>query len=160
MSENGDSTIVREKTQSKLPGWAIWGLVLLLAFLLGFVPMWLKSRTVSQELHTTQKQLRKTEIKNLLTTAIVEAKNGEYETARQNASEFFTNLDAEIAKGEQGSLTTEQSQKLKPIFTNRDTMITLLAQRDPASVERLTDIYAIYKQAFGEMQTRTPVPLP
>ena len=160
MSENGDSTVIREKAQSRLPGWAIWGLVLLLAFLLGFIPMWLKSRSVSQELGTTQKQLRKTEIKNLLTTAIVEAKNGEYETARQNASEFFTNLNAEIAKGEQGSLTTEQSQKLKPVFTNRDAMITLLAQRDPASVERLTDIYAIYKQAFGEMPTKTPVPVP
>ncbi len=54
MSENGDSTVIREKTQRRLPGWAIWGLVLLLAFLLGFVPMWLKSRSVSQELETAQ----------------------------------------------------------------------------------------------------------
>lgn len=160
MSENGDSTVIRERTQSRLPGWAIWGLVLLLAFLLGFVPMWLNSRSVSQELAATQKQLHRAEIKNSLTTAIVEAQNGEYETARQNASEFFTNLDAEIAKGNEGSLTTEQSQKLKPVFTNRDAIITMLAQRDPASVMRLTDIYTVYKQAFGEMQTKTPVPIP
>lgn len=160
MSENGDATVVRERAQSSVPGWAIWGLVLLLVFLLGFVPMWLKSRSVSQELETTQKQLRKAEIKNLLMTAIVEAKNGEYETARQNTSEFYTNLDAEIAKGDGGGLTAEQRSKLQPIFTNRDTMITLLAQRDPASVERLTDIYVTYKQAFGEIQTKTPVPVP
>lgn len=160
MSENGDSTVIRDKAQGKLPSWAIWGLVLLLAFLLGFVPMWLKSRSVSHELETTQKQLRKADLRNSLLTAIVEAQNGEYEIARQKASDFFTDLDAEIAKGEQGSLTTEQSQKLKPIFADRDAMITLLAQRDPASVMRLTDIYATYKQAFGEMQAKTPVPVP
>lgn len=160
MSENDDSTVVREKTQSKLPGWAIWGFILLLVFLLGFVPMWWQYRKANEAHEATQKQLRKAEIKNLLTTAIIEAKNGEYETARQNASEFFTNLDAEIQKADEGNLTTAQREKLKPIFTNRDNIITMLAQRDPASVERLTDIYAIYKQASGEPQKPTPVPVP
>lgn len=160
MSENGDSTVIREKTQSKLPGWAIWGFALLVVFLLGFAPMWWQYRKANEAHEATQKQLRKAEIKNLLTTAIVEAKNGEYETARQNASEFFTNLDAEIKKADEGNLTTDQREKLKPIFTNRDNMITLLAQRDPASVERLTDIYAVYKQGAGEIQKQTVVPVP
>ncbi len=104
--------------------------------------------------------LRKSEVKNLLMTAIVEARSGEYETGRQNASEFFTNLDAEIKKADEGNLTADEREKLKPVFTNRDSIITMLAQRDPASPERLMDIYAIYKQAFGQTATRTPVPAP
>lgn len=160
MAEENNERIKKENSQSKLPGWAIWGAVLLVVFLLGFVPMWLHSRSISRDLETTEQQLRKAEIKNLLTSAIVEAGNGEYETARQNMSDFFTNLNAEIEKGEAGSLTAEQREKLKPIFTNRDSIITLLAQRDPATVGRLTDIYAIYKQAFGQMPKQTPVPAP
>ena len=159
MSENGDSTVIREKAQSKVPGWAIWAGILLIVFLLGFVPMYLQYREANQANEATQKLLRQAETKNMLTTAIVEAKNGEYETARQNTSEFFTNLDAEIKKGDDGILTNNQREKLKPIFNYRDNMITLLAQRDPASVERLTDIYAVYKEAFGETKP-TPVPVP
>lgn len=160
MSENGDSTVVTERTKSNLPSWAIWGFALLAVFLLGFLPMWWQYRKANEAHVVTQKQLRKAEMKNLLTTAIVEAKNGEYETARQNASEFFTNLDAEVKKADEGNLTTDQREKLKPIFTNRDNIITMLAQRDLASVERLTDIYAIYKQASGEPQKLTSVPVP
>ena len=160
MSENAGSTVTG-KSQSKIPGWAIWAIVLLVVFLLGFVPMWMQYRSAVQTNEEIQKQLRKAEVKNLLTTAIVEARNGEYEAGRQNASEFFTNLDAEIKRGDEGNLTAAEREKLKPIFTNRDNIITMLAQRDPASAERLMDIYAIYKQAFGQMTTaQTPVPAP
>lgn len=158
MRENENSS-VKEKTQSKIPSWAIWAGALLVVFLLGFVPMWLQYRGANQTTETVQKQLRKAELKNQLTTAIVEAGNGEYETARQKASDFFTSLNTEIEKGENGSLSAEQIQKLKPIFTNRDDIITLLAQRDPASVERLRDVYAIYKQALGETQKQSAAPV-
>lgn len=159
MSENTGSTAT-EKRSGGLPSWAIWAVVLLAVFLLGFVPMWLQYRNAAQTTEETQRMLRKSEVKNLLLTAIVEARNGEYETGRQNASDFFTNLNSEIEKGDGGNLTATEREKLKPIFTNRDNIITMLAQRDPASAERLTDIYAIYKQAFGQMTTQTPVPTP
>lgn len=159
MNENVDSTM-REKKQSGIPGWAIWAAALIFVFLLGFVPVWWQYREANKANDISQAQLRKAETKNLLTSSIVEAKNGEYEISRQNMSEFFTKLDAEIEKGDNGNLTTSEREKLKPIFTNRDNIITLLAQRDPASVERLTDIYAIYKQAFGQLQKPAQVPTP
>jgi hypothetical protein len=159
MGENSGSTVTG-KTQGKLPGWAIWAVILLVVFLLGFVPMWLQYRSAVQTTEETQKMLRKSEVKNLLMTAIVEARNGEYETGRQNASEFFTNLDAEIKRADEGNLTADEREKLKPIFTNRDSIITMLAQRDPASPERLMDIYAVYKQALGTAQPQTSIPPP
>ncbi|CAN5414699.1 hypothetical protein BH20ACI1_BH20ACI1_17710 [soil metagenome] len=150
-----DSTTVA-KPQSNLTRWGIYALILLIVFLLGLIPMWLQKRQVSQELDTTQKQLRKSEIKGLLTTSIVEAKRGEYEPARKDTSEFFTRLDAEIKKGEESALTSEERGKLKSIFDNRDSTITMLAQRDQASVERLTDIYANYQTAIGQKLPVSP----
>lgn len=159
MNENVDSTTI-DKKQGAIPGWVSWVAALVVIFLLGFVPMWWQYRQANQANEAAQSQLRKAETKNLLTSSIVEAKNGEYETSRQYMSEFFTNLNTEIEKGDSGNLTTSEREKLKPVFTNRDSIITLLAQRDPASVERLTDIYTTYKQAFGQVQKPAEVPTP
>lgn len=147
MSENIDSNS-GGALQNKMRGLAIWAAAFVMVFLLGLVPMWWQYRAANQAHEATQKMLRKAEIKDMLLTAIVESRSGEYETARQNTSDFFTSLNAEIEKGDSGALGADQREKLKPIFANRDNMITLLAQRDPASVDRLTEIYAIYKQSL------------
>ncbi len=139
----------------------IYALLGLVVFLLGLVPMWVQTREASRQLETTQKQLRKAEIKGLLTTSIVEARRGEYESARQNTSEFYTRLRAEIDKGDESAYTKEERAKMNPVFDNRDAMITLLAQRDQASVERLTDVYSTYQQILGQPAappTTTPAP--
>lgn len=154
MKENDSITV--EKSSNNLRRWGIYALVLLIVFLLGLIPMWLQKREVSQELEIIQKLLRKSDIKNLLTTAIVESKRGEYETARKDTSDFFTRLNAEIDKGDESALTEQERTKLKAVFVNRDATITMLAQRDQASVERLTDMYVIYQQAVGQTLSTAP----
>ncbi len=151
-----DNDTVTEKSGSSLTKWGIYALILLVVFLLGLIPMWMQKRDVVKELDTTQKQLRRAEIKGLLTTSIVESKRGEYETARKDTSEFFTRLNTEIEKGEESALTSDERGKLKQIFNNRDGTITLLAQRDQASTERLTDIYVDYQSAVGQTMTAAP----
>ena len=155
MRENNSVTV--EKPQSNLTRWGLYALILLMVFLMGFIPMWLQKRDVAKQLDATQKELRKSEIRGLLTTAIVESKRGEYEPARQDTSEFFTRLDAEIKKGEESALTSEERGKLKTIFDNRDSTITMLAQRDQAATERLTDIYVKYQTAVGRTPAASPV---
>lgn len=134
--------------------WLMWvGIAagaLLIAFLLGFVPMWLQKRAISSELETIKHQLRKSEIRGLLTTALVETNRGEYESGRKNASEFFTLLRAEIDKEDSGSLTKTERDKLKSVMDNRDSTVTMLAQRDQASIQRLTDIYFNYQEIVGK----------
>ncbi len=154
MRENDSITV--EKPPSNLRRWGIYALILLVVFLLGLIPMWLQKRQVSNDLETTQKQLRKSEIKGLLTTAIVESKRGEYEPARKATSDFYTRLRAEIDKGERSALTNEEHGKLKTIFDNRDSTITMLAQRDQASTERLTDIYVTYQQSVAQTLSVSP----
>ncbi len=158
MREN-DSIIV-EKKQSNLTRWGIYALILLVVFLLGLVPMWLQKRDVAQELAATQKKLSRSEIEGLLTTAIVESKRGEYEPARQETSDFFTRLRSEVDKNDESAFAESERGKLKPIFDNRDSTITMLAQRDQAAVERLTDIYVVYRQAVGRPLSAAPVASP
>lgn len=160
MNEN-DVKVKEKKASSPLVKWGIFAGIVLIAFLIGLIPMLLQKWEVQSELAKTQTQLRQSEIKGLLTSAIVEAKRGEYEPARQNASSYFTRLRAEEEKSaEESFLTTDVRSKLKPIFDERDAIITMLAQRDPASVERLTNIYATYLQAMGVPQPAKTVESP
>lgn len=159
MNEN-DVKVKEKNTSSPYVKWGIFAGIVLIAFLIGLIPMLMQKWEIQSELAKTQTQLRQSEIKGLLTSAIVEAKRGEYEPARQSASSYFTQLRTEEEKSvEESFLTTDVRGKLKPIFDERDAIITMLAQRDPASVERLTNVYATYLQAMGIPQpAKTVVP--
>ena len=135
---------------------------LLIAFLAGFLPMWMQVNQVTAEHERTKDILLKEEIVNSLMSGVIDARRGEYESARKDASDFFTRLREEIDKSDdESAYTTEQKANLKNIFNNRDNTITLLAQRDQASVERLTETYLNYLKAIGEersvTQNQTPV---
>ncbi len=145
-------------TKQKLVKWGIFAIVLIIAFLAGFIPMWMKANDCAAQNEITHKSLTRSEISNLIAKAIVDARRGEYESARQNTSDFFTQLDAEVEKDKSGAYPALQNEKFKSVFTDRDAIITLLAQRDPAAVERLTDIYLIYRQSVGETVTKTALP--
>ena len=140
--------------KSKLVKIGICAVVLIIVFLAGFIPMWMKANSEAANHSITTKTLTRSEIFNLIATAIVDARRGEYESARQKTSDFYTRLDAQIQSGESSAYSNVQNESLKAAFTNRDAIITLLAQRDPASVERLTDIYLIYRRAVGESVTQ------
>lgn len=141
--------------RGKLIKLGIIAVVSIIVFLAGFIPMWMKANSEAANHSTTMKMLTRREISNLITTAIVEARRGEYESARQKTSDFYTRLDAQIQNGESSAYSSVQNESLKAAFSNRDMIITLLAQRDPASVERLTDIYLIYQKAVGESVNQT-----
>jgi len=76
----------------------------------------------------------------------MDARRGDYEPARQATSEFFTRLRTEVDRGQDSVFTEAQRSNLTPVFATRDDMITLLARNDPASVDRLTDLYNKYRQ--------------
>jgi hypothetical protein len=136
----------KETVKERLQQWGLIAGVVLVAFFIGFVPMWLTARSNAAERDAVKTQLRRSEISNLLSSSIVEARRGEYETARQGTSEFFTRLRAEDEKGDEGFLTADQRIRIKTIFADRDTAITMLAQRDPASLDRLTGFYDSFLQ--------------
>jgi hypothetical protein len=127
----------------------LYAAVLLAAFLLGLVPMWMTARERGRELNTVQTALRISTLQNTLASAAIDAKQGRYEPARQAASDFFTNMRIEIDRGRDSIFMEAQQNALRPIFETRDDTITLLARGDPASGDRLTELYNTYRQAIG-----------
>jgi hypothetical protein len=129
--------------------WIVYAALLLLAFLLGLVPMWLRARERGRELEAARRELRVSRAQNALANAAVDARRGEYEPARRAASEFFTRLRDEMERGPDSAFTRDQVNGLRPLFDARDDTITLLARGDPASAERLAELYNSYRQAAG-----------
>jgi hypothetical protein len=124
----------------------IYAVLLLVVFLLGLVPMWLKSRECSSGLSDAQHRLNLARIENALASAAIDARRGDYEPARQAASNFFTSLRAETDRGDDSALLQAQRAEVQPLFTRRDEIITLLARSDPASADRLSDLYVSYRK--------------
>lgn len=132
----------------------LYAALLLVVFLAGLVPMWLKSRTQARERDEAQASLRISNLQNSLANAAIDARRGEYEPARQAASDFFTKLQVEIESGRDSVLNEAQRNVLRPIFATRDETITLLARSDPASADRLVDLYTKYRQATANAPAR------
>lgn len=148
MSEE-DVQPVRYKSPPWLRRFVIYGGVLLIVFLLGFVPMWLKARQCANSLAETERQLTLSRMQSNLASAVIDARRGEHEPARQIASQFFTSLRAELDKGDASSFTEAQRTGLQPLFTGRDELITLLARSDPASADKLSDLYVAYRKVMS-----------
>ena len=120
--------------------------VLLIVFLAGAVPIWLTSRTNARDRDAARASLQISTLQNTLANAAIDARRGDYEPARQAASDFFTNLGSEIGRGGDSVFSEAQRDVLRSMFDTRDDTITLLARSDPASADRLTDLYTKYRQ--------------
>jgi hypothetical protein len=124
----------------------LYAALALVFFLLGFIPVWLKSRDTSAGLVRAERQVSLAGMQNALGDAAIRAQRGEYDPALASASSFFTALRAETNKGGASALTAEQITAVEPLFAQQDDLIALLARRDPASAQRLSDLYASYQQ--------------
>ena len=126
----------------------ISALIIVVAFLLGLVPMWLSSRKCTNELDQVKRDLRLSKMENDLSSAAINARRGEYELARQASSRVFTSLGAQC-DSLAADLTASQCESLRPALAQRDELITLLARSDPASADRLTNLYVAYEKAMS-----------
>ena len=124
--------------------------VALVAFLVGLVPAWLRSREHAGERDAARRELRLARMQNALGAAAVDSARGDYEPARRAASDFYSALGAEAdAAGEDSILTTAQRDALRPLLQQRDDLITLLARSDPAATPRLLDMHASLRKAVA-----------
>jgi hypothetical protein len=127
----------------------IYAGVLLVVFLLGLVPMWLQARASAGRLADAERRSTLAGMQGELASAAIDARRGDYEPARQAVSQFFTSLRAEVDEGGTSDLTEAQRAGVQPLFAGRDEVITLLARSDPASADRLSDLYVAFRKAVG-----------
>lgn len=126
----------------------IYGALLIFVFLLGLIPARMSEREAARQRDAAQENLRVSQLQNRLATAAINARRGEYEPARLAASNFFTDLRAEIDRRE-SAFSIKQREAVQPILDERDELITLLARYDQAAAERLMDLYLDYLQAVN-----------
>ena len=133
----------------------VYATVVVVVFLLGFVPMWLTARSRASERDALQEALRLAQIENSLAAATIQARRGEYEPAREAASTFYSGLQAELGRPEPGVLAPAR-EALQPLLAERDEMITLLARADESAAERLGNAYVVYRQATANLPGQEP----
>lgn len=112
-----------------------------IAFLAGFVPQWLRVQTLVEELEEARLEIVTLELQTRLGAALSEAQRGNYERARQLMTGFFSGLQersAEIGPSPQ------QRQELEALLAQRDEVITLLSRAQPESSSRLNMMFSRY----------------
>lgn len=127
----------------------IYLILLVVAYLGGFVPEWLKAREQSEAREKAEHALTVTRLEKDLASAAVDARRGEYQAAQQDATSFFMAARFEIDQGDKSALTGDQRKNLAPLLDSREQLITLIARSDPASGERLSDLYVSVRKALG-----------
>ncbi len=132
--------------------WGIHVMALFAAFLLGFVPMWISSRGVTKDLDQAKVELRRNEIQGSLSTAVIEARSGKYESARQNTSKFFGDVRSELDNSDSVIFSTQERTRVSEMLNVRDEIITLLSRGDSAGAERLSDFYFTYRDIVAPQQ--------
>jgi hypothetical protein len=68
---------------------AVYAAALLVAFLLGLIPMWMSKSDAARQRDAAQANLRLSQLQNRLATAAIYARRGKYEPARLAASDFY-----------------------------------------------------------------------
>lgn len=137
------------KTTPLMQRIAMYATLLLAVFLIGFIPMALKFRTSSSDLAQAEQQLSLSKIQSSLASAVIDARRGDYEPARLSASSFFSSLRAETDKTTDSALSPAQRAAIQPLSLGQDEIITLLARNDPASADRLSDLYVSYRKIMS-----------
>lgn len=124
------------------------------AFLLGLIPMGWAAYQRGAEREQARQELASLERENALATAALLARQGEYERAREAASRFFTDLNEHVTTAQVRGNAPPNADALHASLSDRDEIITLLARSDPASADRLADLYMTYTAALPPPATR------
>lgn len=129
--------------------WTIRVAAFLIVFLLGFVPMWLQVKNTARDRDVVQQELRRSQMQNAISAAVIDSRRAEYESARQSASIFFTEVRGQLDSTSTAIFSASQKEQLRALMSPRDEIITLLSRNDPASVEKLVEVYVAYRQAVA-----------
>ena len=121
------------------------------AFLIGFGWQYSKARGLQQQLDQTSVDLTFKRLEATLAAATIEADRGNYEIARQLASDFFTGLQSEMDRAPE-----ERRAELQRILSLRDGVITAASRSDPQTGSLLAQLYFTYRVASGDTPVASP----
>jgi len=117
----------------------VTGLVILvLVFLLGFVPQYLEKRQIQSEIAISSEKLKMSELRDLAGMMLLEVLRQNYGVARDYSSQYFEKLRETAEQVENSTLKTS----LQELLNSRDTVTAALSKADPASASQLQAMFA------------------
>lgn len=134
---------------SKIGQWRQYATVFVAGLLLAALPLAFFLFQTTRDRNAISLDLRAASLELSLVRATVLARNGDYSTARDEASSFFTSARTEVDR-QSDTLDTAHTTALKNLLLERDPVITLLARSDPASAERLAQLYLSYRGSVSQ----------
>jgi hypothetical protein len=129
-----------------------------IAFGGGFGWQYLRALRLQRELQTTREQLSMERLQNTISEATVQAQLGSYETARQLASDFYTQLQQRVLQQEQRGGALPDSTQVNAILGQRDATITLLSRSDAGAAQALASQLQQFRAATSASHGAAPLP--
>lgn len=117
---------------------------IILAFLVGFVWQNMRADRLEGELERVSQELEFQRLESTVAAATIQAQQGNYEDARQRASDFFSRLQQELPDA-----PAEARPELEELMNERDSAITLLSRSEPESQFLMQRLYSSYRSAMG-----------
>jgi hypothetical protein len=127
----GEDMTAQQKTVTGL-------VILVLVFLLGFVPQYLEKRQIQSELAISSEKLKLSELRDLAAMMLLEVLRQNYGVARDYSSQYFEKLRETSEQVENSTVKTS----LQELLNSRDTVTAALSKADPASASQLQAIFA------------------
>lgn len=113
------------------------------AFLLGFVPQWMRANRAGEDRDAARFELQMSRTEGKIGAALTESLRSNYERARQLMTEVFGELQSAAPR-----LEGAQRREVDAILASRDEIVTLLARAAPESSQRLMLLHTRYHTAF------------
>ena len=133
----------------------LWGFIaVLLAFAAGFGWQFYEASLVRDELASTQQELVVERLRVRLGQAAIAAQSGDYESARQRMSNFFTRLDeVRLALPDTIAFVADE------FLAMRDEVITGLSRSNPAYADVLYGMLDRFRNVAGLEDEVRPAPV-
>ena len=121
--------------------------ILVLVFLLGFMPQYLEKRQLQRELAISIEKLKLSELRDLAGLMLLEGLRQNYGVARDYSSQYFDKLREISEQAENSTLKAA----LQELLSSRDAVTAALSKADPASASQLQEIF-VKTQAATKVQ--------
>jgi hypothetical protein len=145
----------RRMTRNRWIG--VGAVVLITAFLIGFLPQWTQNRALAQQLERSDLRIELLELQVRTGAALAETHRENHERARQQMTVVYPGLERARARVPAG-----HAQQIQEVLAERDEVITLLSRASPESTARLATLYRqllpVTLGETGPATDRTPEP--
>lgn len=131
------------KKHSVLKTITVVAVLLIVAFLAGFLPSYMKEKRLENELRASNQEVQLAELRDLASLAYLQVSQKDYGLAATTSTRFFDRT-REVA-----NRTTDPTDKkaLEDLLSYRDKITAELAQGDPAALTHLQALFVQTRQA-------------